>query len=87
FNRCPLYVTDSNDVVSYAKGWKRPTLGKSLYYNRCSPKYSGLSIPVNWVGIRNPRVTGNGYMGFSAYRDPVPGGDPGFRREYIQTEL
>lgn len=86
FVQCPQYVTDSNDVVAYALGWKRPTLGKSLFYNKCSPKYTGLSIPINWVGNRKTN-NGNGYAGFCAYRDPVPGTDPGFRREYIQTEL
>lgn len=87
FIRCPVSVTDSSDVVGFAKGWKRPSLGKSLYYNRCSPKYTGVSVPINWVGNRNPRA-GNGYMGFCAYRDPVPGStDPGSKREYIQSEL
>ncbi|MES2560448.1 MAG: gliding motility-associated C-terminal domain-containing protein [Bacteroidota bacterium] len=86
YRQCPLYVTDSNDVVSYADGWKRPTHGKSLYYNKCSPKYTGLSVPANWVGVRMP-YQGDGYMGLCAYRAPVPGTDPGFRREYIQTEL
>lgn len=86
FNQCPLNVTDSNDVVAYVQGWKRPTLGKSLYYNRCSPKYTGLSVPINWVGNRKAN-NGDGYMGICAYRDPVPGADAGFRREYIQTVL
>lgn len=86
YGQCPYNLTDSLDVVNYARAWKRPTLGKSFYYNSCSPKYTGLSVPYNWVGTRGAK-SGNGYMGLCAYREPVPGADPGFRREYIQTEL
>ena len=86
YKNCPLYPTDTFDIVADAIEWRRPTNGKSLYYNKCSPKYSGLSVPTNWVGTRSAR-SGNAYMGLCAYRDPIPGSDPGFKREYIQTSL
>jgi gliding motility-associated-like protein len=85
-SQCPFNLADTNDVVSYARGWKRPTLGKSFYYKACSPDYTGLSVPRNWVGTRLAN-SGGAYMGLCAFSEPVAGSAPGFKREYIQSEL
>lgn len=79
---CPMGNDLGNGQLELAKGWWKPTLGTSDYFNACNTNI--VSVPTNFVGYQYAQ-NGNGYVGFGAI-EWLDNGIPN-NMEYIQTRL
>ncbi|MBP6391298.1 MAG: T9SS type A sorting domain-containing protein [Flavobacteriales bacterium] len=81
FVACPTNVGQ----LEYASSWNNPAavlpgMASPDYFNTCAT-YPGITVPISNFGDQVP-LTGNGYLGLSAYFEPVPD-----FREYASVEL
>lgn len=80
---CPISNDLGNDQLELAKGWWKPTLGTSDYFNRCNTDIVG--VPNNFWGYQEA-FQGDGYTGIGAIGWYLSTGKY-LGGEYIQTEL
>ncbi len=80
---CPITNDLNNGQLELAKGWWKPTLGTSDYFNRCN--LTPVGIPNNFWGFQES-FEGDGYVGLGpAYAIISTNEYYGF--EYVQTKL
>lgn len=78
---CPTGNDLNDGQLELAKGWWKPTLGTSDYFNACNTTYVG--VPTNLFGYQES-FEGNAYVGFGVAWDSLSN-YLGF--EYIQSQL
>ncbi|MDR0802919.1 gliding motility-associated C-terminal domain-containing protein [Fluviicola sp.] len=81
---CPVSNDLGNGQLELCKGWWKPTLGTSDYFNRCNTN-NGVGIPVNFWGYQEA-YGGDGYVGLYPIDWYIISGEY-FGFEYIQTQL
>ena len=80
---CPVANDLGTNQLELAKGWWKPTLGTSDYFNRCNNTI--VSVPTNFWGYQEA-YQGDGYVGLVPAEWQISNGVYiGF--EYIQTQL
>ncbi len=82
FGMCPDSLTAT--TLSDVENWFQPTLGTSDFFHTCVPSGSPddfPGVPVNNFGEQDA-LSGNGYLGFYAYRQNAPN-----YREYVSIQL
>jgi gliding motility-associated-like protein len=80
---CPISNDVGNNQLELAKGWWKPSLGTSDYFNRCHNGIVG--VPNNFWGYQEA-YEGNGYVGIVPISWNIQSGDY-TGSEYIQTQL
>lgn len=79
---CPVSNDLNNGQLELAKGWWKPTLGSSDYFNRCNTGVVG--VPDNFWGHQEA-YHGDAYVGFVPISINEIGNFAG--SEYVQTKL
>ena len=82
YSSCPTGNDLNNGQLEKAKGWRKPTLGTSDYFNRCATSIVG--VPTNFWGNQEP-FQGDAYIGLVAACWNKNGDYCGF--EYVQGKL
>ena len=72
-----------NNQLELAKGWWKPTLGTSDYFNRCNNYI--VDVPTNFGGYQEA-YEGDGYVGLVPVAWQISSGT-NFEFEYLQTKL
>ncbi len=80
---CPVSNDLNNGQLELCKGWWKPTMGTSDYFNRCNNGV--VNVPNNFWGYQES-FDGNGYVGISAISWYINSGDY-FGNEYVQGQL
>ncbi|TSJ46728.1 gliding motility-associated C-terminal domain-containing protein [Fluviicola chungangensis] len=80
---CPVSNDLNNGQLELCKGWWKPTMGTSDYFNRCNN--TGVGVPNNFWGYQET-FEGNSYVGLFPIDWYINSGEY-FGSEYIQTQL
>lgn len=80
---CPVSNDLNNDQLELAKGWWKPSMGTSDYFNRCNNGVVG--VPNNFWGYQEA-FQGDGYVGFLPIEWRKSTSEY-VGSEYIQTQL
>lgn len=78
YSSCPNTYGQLDNVSP----WNKPNAGSTDYFNGCAPSSSPVSVPSNYGGGYQQARTGQGYVGFTTYKESYPN-----YREYLQVEL
>jgi gliding motility-associated-like protein len=82
---CPSSNDLNDGQLELCKGWWKPTMGTSDYFNACNT--NGLvDIPNNFWGYQ-PAYDGNGYVGLVPITWIISTGEYDEGKEYIQAQL